>query len=563
MKDVKFITRTGLKSAKKAARHQIEGYMDFVFFKEEVLQKYESQKNFKVGDSGTVQFGHKWGTFRGVFRVAKGYIGAHLGDLGEGFPTKELLHWKNYNVPPSSVPKHERYVDFRNSIKRMLFFMDKTNQRIGRHLEKFYSSAYKDDVIFNLKDMDVTLNHLKKVINKNTTRDDFQSRIIFLNMFLLESINTRLIISIFNKIDKRLSYSYESLGLDELYRNYLLSSTPKQLKAKLKCQINPLKSLELLKRFLLVLNFQHDVTVSLKIRDLNDLQKNKRKIYQTISKEFMHFYSYKMYRNPFHNMNYFIQHEEYIAEQTKFLKLLNRFRSASAAHGFNSREYKSILKELGVSQNLKDYSVVYEKLMQRLSYDIDHLLMFLIPADPPLIEHYRCYLRDSLNELSQATRYESIFEDIDHYLAEFPELTDEMEKEIRKIYIAKREDKEFLIQLGIFIESLSRSIKDKTQRFADLVLVGYELERALTLAHLGHIIKNSERISDEFFDITYALVEKALKEDRKYINVDWSSQWIISYLISKCPKKLDKLKIKQILSQSEIQFDAVKSYIKE
>ena len=33
MADIKFITETGLKSAKKAARHEIEGFLEPVFLK--------------------------------------------------------------------------------------------------------------------------------------------------------------------------------------------------------------------------------------------------------------------------------------------------------------------------------------------------------------------------------------------------------------------------------------------------------------------------------------------------------------------------------------------------
>jgi hypothetical protein len=64
MTDVRFVTRTGLKSAKKAAKHEIDGFLEQVYFKEEVLKRYESNKDFRIGDHGTVLFGYKWGLFR-------------------------------------------------------------------------------------------------------------------------------------------------------------------------------------------------------------------------------------------------------------------------------------------------------------------------------------------------------------------------------------------------------------------------------------------------------------------------------------------------------------------
>jgi len=155
MDDVKFITKTGLKSAKKAANHEIEGFLDLVYFKEEVLKKYESNKDFIIGDNGTVMFGNKWGTFRGVFRVAKGFLAVHLGDMGEGFPDDELSYWKQFNVSPSKIPLKERYFDFRETLRRMIHFMKQSNERIDRHVTKFFFDIpFADKRLFKLDNVE-------------------------------------------------------------------------------------------------------------------------------------------------------------------------------------------------------------------------------------------------------------------------------------------------------------------------------------------------------------------------------------------------------------------------
>lgn len=563
MVDVKFITNNGIKSAKKAARHEMGGFLELVYFKEDVLKKYESHKDFKIGDNGTVLFGNKWGLFRGVYRVAKGYIAANLGDLGEGLPTKELEHWKKYNVKPSSIRKEERYFDFRDTIKRMIHFMNLSNQRIGNHIRKFYFDInIQNTDLFDLKDVENILNHLKKVINNKTTLDEFQSRIIFLNILLIESINTELIIKIFNRIDARLCYSYETLGLKEISDKYLCKGIPKELKSNLNKHIQPVRSLGLLKKFLLLLKVHHDILTYFKIRKLADFKQNKKKIYQKISEEFINYYNYAMYKKNFTNKEYFLQNERKINEDTSFLKTLLKFRNASAAHGFNKGEYRNVLKSLGLGPNLKDYSIIYEKLISRVSYDIEHIYFNLISPDPPIIDYEQKYLEDSLSELDKSSnRYESIFEEIASYLADFPELINRIEKEIRRIYAKKKTDKEFIVRLGCFIESISYSIKDKSQDFIDLVLVGYEHEKALSIAHISHILKNSETISKKSLDQITALIKRALTKDKDVLNVDFCAQHVIFCLIERFSRKLDKEEIRQLLVGRKIHFDLIKKYL--
>lgn len=561
MADVKFITRRGLKSAKKAARHEIEGFLESVYFKEEVLKKYESNKDFKIGDHGTVLFGYKWGLFRGVYRVAKGYIAANLGDLGEGLPDKELAYWKRFNVPPSKIPLEERYFDFRDTIRRMVHFMNNSNEGVENHIRKFYFDVrLTDPKLFDLTQIESTLAHLKKVINKKTTVDEFQARIIFLNILVLESVNTELIKKIFNVISKDLCYSYENLALKEIYKKYLKKSTPKKLKSQLKGAIEPLKSLKLLQKFLLLLRVHHDVITSLNIKSLSELKRKKKQIYSKISAEFSNFYNYKIYGTEFRNKEYFLHNEKTIEEDTAILRLLNKFRNASAAHGFNNKEYKKILKKLGLKKKTNDFSHIYEQLISRVSYDIEHIYFNLISPDPPIIDYYKKYLDETLKELGrQSKSYQSIFEELSSFIADFPELFDDTIKEIKKICSKKQKDKDFIIEFGCFIESVSYSVKDKANILVDYILEGYDHNKTLSVAHLSHLIKNSEKITDKFFNIAYKFVLEALKD--KDPNVDFCAQHVIYCLIEKCPDKLDKSQLSNIFKSRKIHYNLIKNFI--
>ncbi|MFA5061285.1 MAG: hypothetical protein WC494_03145 [Candidatus Pacearchaeota archaeon] len=561
MGDIKFITKDGLKSAKKAAEHKIDGFLEKVYFKEEVLKRYESHKDFTIGDNGTVLFGNKWGIFRGVYRVAKGFIAVNLGDLGEGLPDKELEYWKKYNISPSKIPAGESYFDFRDTIRRMVHFMNLSNTRVENHIKKFYPNIKVEDMrLLDLTRMENALNHIKKVINKETTVDDFQARIIFLNILLLESINTKLINKIFNKIDKNLCYSYEKLALKEIEEKYLKGDTPKKLKDILNNSIEPLKSLRLLQKFLLLLKVHHDIIISLNIKNLKDLRKKEKNIYSKISNEFTNFYNYKIYGTNFKNKDYFLQNEGIIEDGTKFLKLLNKFRSSSAAHGFNEKEYKKILDQLGFKETIEDYSIIFETLITRTSYDIERIYFSLLTPEPPIIDYYKEYLKHSLKELNEDSKESKyVFEELASYLYDFPEMYDDLLKGVLKTYSKKKRDRKFILEFGCFTENISYSMGEKTQELIDYLIEGYENNKPLVLAHLSHIIKNSKTISNKFYKKVYELLLKSLND--KDADVDFCSQHVILCLIEKFPKKMNKKEVSEALKNKKIHFHQIKKYM--
>ncbi len=561
MGDTKFITKSGLKSARKAARHEIDGFLELVYFKEDVLKKYESNKDFSIGDQGTVLFGHKWGLFRGVFRIAKGYLAAHLGDLGDGLPDKELAHWKQFNVKPPKNRDPNNYFDFRDALRRMVHFMKLSNERIENHIEKFYFDVEIENTnLFNLNNMENIFQNLKKVINKKTTVDEFQTKIIFLNILLIESINKELIHKVFVTINKDLLYSYDKLGLKEIDDKYLIENIPKELKTILKKSIEPLKSLRLLERFLLLLKINYDVTISLKIRNLSDLKKRKKDIYSKIFEEFTNFYNYKVHKVGFRNKDYFLNNEKMIEEDLSFLFLLNRFRNSSAAHGFNENEYKKILKKLGFKGVQKDYSIIYELLISKVSYNIERIYFNLIAPDPPILDYYKDYLRESLEKLMDKSKsYQYVFEELASYLDDFPELYENLIEGAIRVHTNKKREKDFVIEFGCFIESISHSIKEKSQDLVEYVLEGYDYEKLLTIAHISHIIKNSDKISDKFYDRVYKFIIESLKDNDP--NVDFCSQHVLFCLIEKCPERLNKKEMEEALNGKKIHYNLIKEYI--
>ncbi len=295
--------------------------------------------------------------------------------------------------------------------------------------------------------------------------------------------------------------------------------------------------------------------------DKERFEKIEKKIYNKISGEFTNFYKQKIYGTSFKNKDYFLQNEKKIEEDTKFLKLLNNFRSSSAAHGFSKDKYADILKKLGVKDSGEDYSVVYETLISKVAYDVEHIYFNLISPDPPILDYYKKYLKATLGELKNAnTKYQSIFERLASYLDDFPELYVGMIQELKKIYSKRKKDQSFVLEFGCFIEMISYSIQDKSQELVNYVIDGYEHHKPLTLAHFSHIIKNSEKVSSPFYDKVWPLVKEALKEEDT--DAGFCAQHVIFCLIEKKYAGLDKSEVMEALKNRKIHYDLIKEYIK-
>jgi hypothetical protein len=77
-------------------------FMDRVYFRQEVLGKYEGASGFDVGDDGSVSC-YYWGLTRSTSRIGNELVCTAIGDFAEGVPLEEWPHWQQYAVErPSS-----------------------------------------------------------------------------------------------------------------------------------------------------------------------------------------------------------------------------------------------------------------------------------------------------------------------------------------------------------------------------------------------------------------------------------------------------------------------------
>jgi hypothetical protein len=81
----------------------VTDFMDNVYFRQEVLSKYEGAAGFEVEDNGSVHCRHYWSLSRSTFRLGNDLLETHIGDFAEGVPFEEWPHWKQYAVEPPSL----------------------------------------------------------------------------------------------------------------------------------------------------------------------------------------------------------------------------------------------------------------------------------------------------------------------------------------------------------------------------------------------------------------------------------------------------------------------------
>lgn len=75
-------------------------YMTPIWFRQEVLSKYEGVAGFDVADNGSVSCRHYWGLVRSTHRLGNELLSTAIGDFAQGVPLEEWPHWQQYAVPP-------------------------------------------------------------------------------------------------------------------------------------------------------------------------------------------------------------------------------------------------------------------------------------------------------------------------------------------------------------------------------------------------------------------------------------------------------------------------------
>jgi hypothetical protein len=96
-----------LGTTERAFDGEVCEFLEQVYFRQEVLTKYEGAAGFDIADDGSVSCHNYWGLNRSTSRIGNELLATAIGDFAEGLPFEEWPHWKQYAVEPVSLETME------------------------------------------------------------------------------------------------------------------------------------------------------------------------------------------------------------------------------------------------------------------------------------------------------------------------------------------------------------------------------------------------------------------------------------------------------------------------
>lgn len=204
-------------------------FMDRVYFRQDVLGKYEGTAGYNVGDDGSVSCYNEWGLVRSTSRIGNELLSTGIGDFAEGVPFEEWPHWKQYVVePPSSesfqVLASEKSIqeavnDLASALTELNSSFLDLSRCFGVHEAKTLWTGSLDSLAGR---------QLKWVYPVAADDDEFLKRTTLLSTFVLEELGAKPLRRLLGRIDSTLEMNDEEppkpLGSRKLLQRLVLSA---------------------------------------------------------------------------------------------------------------------------------------------------------------------------------------------------------------------------------------------------------------------------------------------------------------------------------------------------
>ena len=197
-------------------------FMDRVFFRQEVLTKYEGVSGFDVSDDGSVRCGYFWALNRSTSRIGNELLATAIGDFAEGVPFEEWPHWKQYAVEPPSldappIPHNEVPIpDAVNSLVRALRTLNLDFDRFAASIGVAPTEPLWKGALDSLSGR-----QLKWIYPGNTHDDEFLKRATLTSTLVLDELNSPSLRNVLISFGKALHLNSESNGKPLGSRNLL------------------------------------------------------------------------------------------------------------------------------------------------------------------------------------------------------------------------------------------------------------------------------------------------------------------------------------------------------
>lgn len=174
-----------------------------IYFKQEVLSKYQNSSDFDVDDHGNVFCGNRWSLSRSTFLIGNELLSTWIGDFAQGVPEEEWAHWKSFSVEPPSAESLNTFCEEETLPNMINSFVESMKQMNDSVVDFSFTVGAKDvALIWKVDDQDPALRQLKSVYPSNASEHEFLRRITLLSRIFTEEVNIadlRLLLGKFGK----------------------------------------------------------------------------------------------------------------------------------------------------------------------------------------------------------------------------------------------------------------------------------------------------------------------------------------------------------------------------
>jgi hypothetical protein len=167
-------------------------FMERIYFRQDVLTKYEGSTGFNIADDGSVVFRDIWGLDRSTRRLGDELITTTIGDFA-AVPFDEWTHWNQYVVdPPSqqtidSLRKEQTVV---TTVNKMIHALHSLNDAFITLVRELGSTDLR--VLWNGSLDSLIGRQIKWVYSANADDDEFLKRVTLTSTLIIDELNVKL-----------------------------------------------------------------------------------------------------------------------------------------------------------------------------------------------------------------------------------------------------------------------------------------------------------------------------------------------------------------------------------
>ena len=200
-------------------------FMDLIYFKQEVLSKYEGASGFRVRDDGSVSCRDYWGLVRSTSRLGNEFLSTAIGDFAEGLPFEEWPHWKQHAIePPSlefinSLREEQSIPEAVNSLVEQLNALNETFARLADVMGVEFSDSLWSGSVESLAGR-----QLKWVYPTTADDDELLKRATLMSTLVIDGLVPKSLRKLLQTWDNSLHLNdqHESLGSRKLLERVTL-----------------------------------------------------------------------------------------------------------------------------------------------------------------------------------------------------------------------------------------------------------------------------------------------------------------------------------------------------